>query len=220
MQQLSNPSAPSRLLAHLILTHMVQTLRGDHQVELAVSIITRLDETLRGADLRAYEMTLESFHPDLLQAIHDRPHHAATGRLATLGLFVAMLKVVKPFGLQVTWLSDDASVVGAVQRALAYILTSSGLGISLCAVQGLHSFHLPIRQLEHASGQSRKSPFALSIDTTGRGCSHLLRLCVDRRSHLGHQNLRDPTCSCVCAGLHCWDGFPASSPGIAHRPAG
>ncbi|KAK4685034.1 U3 small nucleolar RNA-associated protein 10, partial [Tremellales sp. Uapishka_1] len=111
------PSA--KLLAHLVLANLVQTLRGDHQIAVAVRVLEVLRGQLSTASFRDHIVLEDVFSPKYLKAIVEKPDSPQTTQRATLSLLSAMTKVVRPFGLQVDWLAEAGTSTARKSNSFA-----------------------------------------------------------------------------------------------------
>ena len=110
VSQLDTELPSSRLLAHLILIQLVLSIRGDHQISLAIQVLQRVRHMLRGDRLQDFEDTTNPLSPKLAKAIANKPGSKRTGQRATIALLAALSSMVRPSNLQVNWLSNKAEV--------------------------------------------------------------------------------------------------------------
>ncbi|WVQ84520.1 hypothetical protein IAT38_006674 [Cryptococcus sp. DSM 104549] len=109
LTNLTSPHPPARLLSHLVLHTLILTLRGDKQLTTALAVLSHLAERQEGAAMRDVKVGNEQVGGEYLEAVYKRPGEGRTTHRAVVGLLAAMVKVGKPEGEKVVWLSDEAS---------------------------------------------------------------------------------------------------------------
>ncbi len=110
LDKLDDPLANSRLLAHYVLALLIQTLRGERQVSLAVRILQRLEPLRVGPPLRDFADLDDPLSLASLDAMLKKPDSSKTAQRTSAMLLVALAKVVRPPGEQAAWLKDETPV--------------------------------------------------------------------------------------------------------------
>lgn len=118
LAQLSSSTATSRLLAHLVLARLLQTLDAQASITLGVSILASLDKSLQTSTLRAIENSDDPVSPAYLQAVYAKPDEAQTSRMATISLVSSFCGFRRPSDAKVDWFgtSDFKTLTTTVYR--------------------------------------------------------------------------------------------------------
>lgn len=118
LAQLSSSTATSRLLAHLVLASLLQTLDAEASISLGVRILASLDKSLQTSTLRGIEHSEDPISPAYLQAVYAKPEEAQTSRMATISLVSSFCAFRRPSDAKIDWfgVSDFKTLTTTIYR--------------------------------------------------------------------------------------------------------
>ena len=106
VSQLAADIPASRLLAHVVVAQLLADKSSD--VRLANQVLQQLRALLDGGPIGEFDDCDTAVSAKLLSMIASKPKASRTTQRATLALFSAMIKVIRP-AQSTIWLSDDVS---------------------------------------------------------------------------------------------------------------
>jgi len=107
VERLQSTVHTTRLMAHLVIGRLLETLPGDQTVDLGIAVLTAIDNSLRST-LHDLDYSEESLSETYLRSIYNKTDDPKTMSRATISLMASFCKTSRPDVGTVNWFSKSA----------------------------------------------------------------------------------------------------------------